>query len=162
MKITIWTASADADGGTQGESFASERDAQDWIIALLDDDASRDDYDAWQARGDAVGFFDYVTLHRRDNLDTFNIDSKEIEVEVPRVVVVANISGGILQGASANMPCDVIVVDYDNDCDDAATNVVQSDGSFEEATVEETGCEVDPEWVAKVAALLAEREREES
>lgn len=141
-KLMIWIASADCDGGTQGDAFASEREAEDWIINKLDGDASRDDLDAWLAdpvrEEDGGNFFDYVDAHRRDDLDTFNMDSKELEIPaalpmpVQPVRIVVAIDGGLVQGASANCAVELAVIDYDVEGDDAAATIDRHAAAIEE------------------------------
>lgn len=95
MKIKLWVASADAEGGTQAECFVTGREGEDWIIDLLDDEASRETYDAWQAANPDGNFFDFIDEHRRDGLDTFNLDISTVEIDVPMLGAAIDILRGI-------------------------------------------------------------------
>lgn len=70
----------------------------------------------------------------------------------PRVVI--NITGGIMQGATADQPVDVYCIDYDNYDDDRAIPILQDDGSTADATVSEQAADVDTSFVEMVVALL--------
>lgn len=63
-----------------------------------------------------------------------------------RPAVVCNISGGLLQGASANMPVDVYTLDFDIDSFDDDLTGVMVDGS--PAYFGEQSADVDPQFVA--------------
>lgn len=72
------------------------------------------------------------------------------------ITVVANISGGILQGASSNFEVDVYTLDFADVPSDDPHNVIEVDGS--EAYLGQCSALVDPEFVAAVAnaSTLAE------
>lgn len=70
-----------------------------------------------------------------------------LEGDMPRVSVVCNITGGMLQGASSNVPVDVFCLDFDLD-NDQADDVILIDGSA--AILGQEGAKVDPDWVASV------------
>jgi hypothetical protein len=75
----------------------------------------------------------------------------------PRAAVYINITGGVLQGATANVPLDVYAIDYDDDASEAEDDcVIRHDG--EEVVLMEVGAEVD---AGAVAALVAEPTRAE-
>lgn len=72
------------------------------------------------------------------------------------VRVVVGLEGGIVQGASADAPVELIVLDYDVDSfddDNPPLDVPQSDGSISEAYVNEPWIEHDPTWVEAVFAM---------
>lgn len=72
-------------------------------------------------------------------------------------IVVANITGGVLQGASATSPVDVYALDFEtNSCDE---NLVWIEGS--DAYCYEAGALVDPEFVQLVVDAKAEVEEVE-
>ena len=152
-RLVLFLASADADEGTQAAVFLDERGAHDWIIEQLDEGASRADFEMHLAENpDEHDIFSYIDLHRRDGLDTFNLDEQTITI--PRPVIVAGLEGGIVQGASATCPVDLIVVDYDTEGADLEDIIQtpQSDGGFVEALIGEPGVVVDPAWVEQVLA----------
>lgn len=71
------------------------------------------------------------------------------ETRRPRVVV--GVDGGLVQGASSDMPVDLVVLDYDmNDVADGAVEVPQSGGSTTLATIISHGVDLDPDFVAGV------------
>lgn len=62
--------------------------------------------------------------------------------------VVANISGGILQGASSDYPVDIYALDFEVDgaCEDSTGIVVDGDDAF----IGQTSCVIDPDFVRGV------------
>lgn len=69
----------------------------------------------------------------------------------PRIVI--NMSGGCLQGASANVPVEFLVLDFDHDQqgdDDNLIDVEQDDGTFEEAEALSDMVVINPAWVDSV------------
>ncbi len=69
----------------------------------------------------------------------------------PRPRVVVGVEGGLVQGASSDLPVDLIVVDYDmDDKYDGAIPVPQSDGRASMATLIDHGVALDPAFVAGV------------
>jgi hypothetical protein len=169
LTVTIWTASADCDGGTQGESFATEREAEDWILNLLDDDASRETLDEFIADNPESNLWDFVEDHRANDLDTFNIDSKEIAIAVPATLlprprIVVAIEGGLVQGASANAPVELCVVDYDTEGrEDADIIAIPQSGSdkTEGAGAHVAAVDLDPEWTDQVFAVVRKHWQED-
>ena len=71
--------------------------------------------------------------------------------ESPRPRVVVGVEGGLVQGASSDMPVELVVVDYDMDEEaDGAVAVPQSNGSTSMATIISHGVDLDPDFVAGV------------
>lgn len=71
--------------------------------------------------------------------------------EPPRPCVVVGVEGGLVQGASSDMPVELIVLDYDmDDVAEGAVEVPQSGGSPTLATIISHGVAVDPDFVAGV------------
>jgi hypothetical protein len=71
--------------------------------------------------------------------------------EPPRPRVVVGVEGGLVQGASSDMPVDLVVVDYDmNEGAEGAVEVPQSGGSTTLATIISHGVDLDPDFVASV------------
>lgn len=74
--------------------------------------------------------------------------------------VVANITGGLLQGATSDHPVDVYTLDFDYDGENPEGAIADPDG--DEAWFGQTSAEVDPAWVQKIldAPNLAEEDAE--
>jgi hypothetical protein len=71
--------------------------------------------------------------------------------EPPRPRVVVGVEGGLVQGASSDLPVELVVVDYDLDEEaDGAVEVPQSGGSTTLATIISHGVDLDPDFVAGV------------
>lgn len=73
--------------------------------------------------------------------------------------VVCNITGGVLQGASADYPVDVYALDFDYN-GEGRDEAIEIDGS--EAWRHQDAAAVEPEWVKSVidAPTLAETDKE--
>ena len=69
-----------------------------------------------------------------------------------KVTVVANISGGILQGASSDYPVDLYTLDFDDIPLDDPSRVIEVEGS--EAYFGECGARVDPDFVREVVEAV--------
>lgn len=151
--ITLYVASADADDGTHAAVFLTEREAEDWIIAKLDDFASRSDYDIFLAANPDNDIWEYIEMRRRDSLDTFNLVPQDITLPMPRVVVA--LEGGLVQGASSDLPVDMVVVDYDTEGgdDEDIVDLPQNDGSTAESFIRGEYVDIDPAWVDAVFAV---------
>jgi hypothetical protein len=64
---------------------------------------------------------------------------------------VVGVEGGLVQGASSDLPVELVVVDYDLDEEaDGAVEVPQSGGSTTLATIISHGVDLDPDFVAGV------------
>jgi hypothetical protein len=72
--------------------------------------------------------------------------------------VLVNISGGLLQGASADVPIDLISVDYDTDGSDEErlVDVPQSGGGTAEGIIGGIAVAVEPDWIDAVQAAAEE------
>lgn len=69
----------------------------------------------------------------------------------PRPRVVVGVEGGLVQGASSDLPVDVVAVDYDvKDSRDGAIVIPQSDGSETLASLAEHIVDIDPMFVEGV------------
>ena len=76
------------------------------------------------------------------------------EAAAPGPTVVVDVTGGLVQGVSADTACKLIVLDYDKDGDASeVTDVPQTDGSVSRAAVVVHDAHVDPAWVASIALL---------
>lgn len=166
FKVVIWTAAADADGGTQGASFKTEREAQDWVLEQLETDFdSRAAFEAACAADPGLCFWDYVGEHKRDpHLDTFNIEPQdfefdELDFDVPfdvpmeaPVRILVQVAGGMVDGVIADCPVEICVIDHD--CDGAEEEdliaIVDADGNAAEVTGHVEDAVVDPNLVDKI------------
>jgi hypothetical protein len=89
-----------------------------------------------------------------DGLDTFSVweqamDKIEKIVENPlRPSVVCNITGGVLQGASANCPLDVYCLDFEED--EGGYDVEGSP-----CAIYQLGARVDPEFIDEVVEVAS-------
>ncbi len=71
--------------------------------------------------------------------------------ESPQPRIVVGVEGGLVQGASSDMPAGLIVLDYDrDDMAEGAVEVPQSGGSTSVATIISHGVNLDPDFVAGV------------
>lgn len=77
---------------------------------------------------------------------------KALPAVKPRVA--ANISGGLLQGASADYPVDIYALDFDDVPDDEPENTILLDGK--RVHLGQTGCQVEPEFVRSVVEAPTE------
>lgn len=85
------------------------------------------------------------------------VETQRLITTPDRPTVVVNITGGVLQGASATSPVDVYALDFEtNSCDE---NLVWIEGS--DAYCYEAGALVDPEFVQLVVDAKAEVEGKE-
>lgn len=66
-------------------------------------------------------------------------------------IVVANISGGVLQGASSELPTEILTLDYGSN--EKPLPVPQNDGSMKGAAVSNVMCDLDPEWIEAVVRV---------
>ena len=83
MKITVWTLASDDDNGTQAAVFATEHEAQTAYFAAV----FTEEGPTQRAAKKALDAGDYDELHEigqdytEGSLDTYNIDSNEIQTE---------------------------------------------------------------------------------
>lgn len=91
----------------------------------------------------------------RDNtgltMDAVDIDDVRRVINAELVVkpqVVVNMSGGLLQGASADYPVDIYVLDFDLDCVANEDEGIEVDGSL--SSFGQQSAEVDPDFVRRV------------
>lgn len=91
--------------------------------------------------------------HALGQCDTLDPPANRKANTPPPVRVVVNISGGVVQGASASAPVDLYSLDFD-DIDTYGPDVITVPGEREgsQAVRGECGAKVDPEWVAAVIA----------
>lgn len=77
-------------------------------------------------------------------------EARGIVADQPAITpqVVANISGGVLQGASANYPVDIYTLDFDDVPYDNDEHVIEVEGS--EAELGQCAALVDPDFVRHV------------
>jgi hypothetical protein len=76
-----------------------------------------------------------------------------------RPQVVANISGGVLQGASSDYPVDLYTLDFDDVPDDDPENVIEVEGS--RAYLGQTSTKIDPDFVRQVIEAPTEADNAE-
>lgn len=79
------------------------------------------------------------------------VQIEHAEAIVPTVV--ANISGGLLQGASADYPINVYTLDFDDIGEEHEQVVVDGDEAYPGAE----DADVNPEWVATVAETIQKK-----
>lgn len=75
------------------------------------------------------------------------------------VTVIVNVTGGVVQGASADGPVHLVVLDYDTEGaePEEAFDIPQNDGGISEATVGVPYIDHDPTWILNVNnALLSQ------
>jgi hypothetical protein len=87
-----------------------------------------------------------LAVSEAPNLATAIIRLRQLAKIKP--LVVANITGGVLQGASSDYRVDVYALDFDLDTFDDDTTCILVDGDM--AELGQAGCEVDPEFVRQV------------
>ena len=67
-------------------------------------------------------------------------------------MLVANISGGVLQGVSSEIPVEIIALDYEADDDRCA--IPPGDGRVAQASCSAELAILQPDWVREVAAAM--------
>lgn len=73
---------------------------------------------------------------------------KAVNAPPPRVQIVANISGGVLQGASSNYPAEIYTLDFDTDSfDEKAVGILVEDNM---AYLGQQSANLDPDFVKSV------------
>lgn len=165
LRVTLWIAAADADGGTQAAAFKTEAEAEDWVLEQLESEFnSREAFEAACTADPETDFWEYVDAHKCDpHLDTFNIEPQDFEFEVPMLAspampvrVMVGVKGGMVQGYSANCPVEVCVIDYDTDGAELEDriDVPQTDGGTAEGTGHVGSADVDPVFVDRVFAAV--------
>jgi hypothetical protein len=93
---------------------------------------------------------------RDPKLDSLSLSNPTVYMEPPRVVV--GMEGGINQGASAEIPVEIVTVDYDDEIDDLIA-VPQPDGTVSEARVYGLAVDVDPTWVDAAYAAYTDPDK---
>ncbi len=158
--VRIWHGSFDGDMGTLSNVALSEREFEDWLLQQVGKE--RDDFTEWygdQAADANVGLDDFLREHC-DHCDSWTWDSFDVPVpgigQKPRIVVA--LDGGLVSGASSDVPVDMVVIDYDiegADRDDIAEIPQSRRTETEEALIRSETVDVDPLWTNAIFAVEA-------
>jgi hypothetical protein len=105
---------------------------------------------AGQASPSGEEIAEYLNDKLANPKDTWELSKPTVFTRAP--VVVANISGGVLQGSFSEIPNGLIALDFE--VDEATFPVPQDDGSTCNAEVSTDMCERDPDWVKEVGQAL--------
>lgn len=159
----VWFGAYDGQNGTVLNIAYSQRGIEDWLLEQVG--KTREEFAAWdgeQAAGSMLGFDDFLR-EEADFLDSWSWESFEIPVpgigQRPRVVVA--VEGGLITGASSDVPVDLCTVDYDVEgVDEADIVALPQSGTDETADAYLRGAYVklDPEWTEAVFAMNARDE----
>lgn len=105
-------------------------------------------------RGEASGgSIEWEDLDEAHEAARAALDGNACEARPEPVRVIVGVEGGVVQGASSNVPIELLVLDYDIEGADDAIEVPQSDGTRARSRVVPHEVLVEPEHVQEVFAL---------
>jgi hypothetical protein len=111
------------------------------LTDLISREAVQQMLGAFMAQGIEQGFGDAKSL-----LENINLDTKQLPAIKPQIV--ANISGGVLQGASSDYRVDLYTLDFDLDTFDHDATGIMVDGDL--SYFGQVSPKIDPDFVERV------------
>lgn len=114
--MKIWTLASDDEGGTTSSVHMTERAA---YLALIQENLPEEAREEALKELDLDGqeghdFWEWFNDNKKDSLDTYNIDSHEIDVPAqPKLRVVVRVEGGTAEFLENPDGVDTVLIDYD-------------------------------------------------
>lgn len=104
VKVTVWTLASDDDNGTQAAVFLTEREAEIAMIeAVWEGDANKSnrEYAIRLLNSRTEVDLDELAEWKEDaiagTLNTYSIDSHELEIEIPEVVTTEKVRKALVE-----------------------------------------------------------------